>query len=168
MNVDFVDSNNIDGKICCFSGHRSIEPRLIPLLRKYLRQTADRLAREGIKGFICGGALGFDTLAAETILELKLRRPELSLTLALPFKGQSDRWTDQNRERYEKIRDMADEVIYVSEEYSPFCMRKRNRFMVEHSSACVCYLTGSVGGTAYTVSYALSMGLKVINLAMEL
>ncbi len=127
-----------------------------------------KLAATGIQGFICGGALGFDTLAAEAVLELKNHLPELTLTLALPFRGQSSRWTSINKERYIKILNSADEIIYVSEEYSPFCMRKRNRFMVEHSSVCVCFLTEADGGTAYTVSYALNKGLNVINLAMEM
>lgn len=155
-------------RLCCFTGHRWIEPSLIPLLKLRLRKTAEELALGGISGFICGGALGFDTLAAETVLKLKNRLPELTLTLALPYRGQSDRWPRADRERYAAIRDMADEVICLSQEYTPYCMIKRNRFMVEHSSVCVCWLTEASGGTAYTVSYAASRGLKVINLAMEM
>ncbi len=167
MAAYIVDKHDMSGGLCCFSGHRSIQPPLLPALKKLLRETAEGLARVGIGGFICGGALGFDTLAAEAVLELKTRRPELGLTLALPFRGQSDRWPAASRERYERILARADEVIYVSEEYDPHCMRKRNRFMVEHSSICVCYLTGTGGGTAYTVAYALSRGLRVINLALS-
>jgi uncharacterized phage-like protein YoqJ len=159
---------NMYSNICCFSGHRSIKPQLQPQLKAKLRETVLKLAAGGTQGFICGGALGFDTLAAEAVLEIKNRLPELTLTLALPFKGQSSKWTSSNKERYERILRSADEVVYISEEYSPFCMKKRNRFMVEHSSVCVCYLTEAEGGTAYTVSYALSRGLNVINLATEL
>ncbi len=60
-------------RLCCFTGHRWIEPSLIPLLKLRLRKTAEELALGGISGFICGGALGFDTLAAETVLKLKNR-----------------------------------------------------------------------------------------------
>jgi predicted aldo/keto reductase-like oxidoreductase len=63
---------------------------------------------------------------------------------------------------------MADEVICLSQEYTPYCMIKRNRFMVEHRSVCVCWLAEASGGTAYTGSYEASRGLKVINLAMEM
>ncbi len=154
--------------LCCFTGHRYIEPSLLPLLRARLRKAAEDLALGGIGGFICGGALGFDTIAAETVLRLKNRLPELTLTLVLPYRGQSDRWSRADRERYAAIMDMADEVICLSEEYTPYCMIKRNRFMVERSSVCVCWLTQASGGTAYTVSYAASRGLKVINLAMGL
>ena len=44
-------------------------------------------------------------------------------------------------------------------------MQKRNRHLVDNSSACICYLTKSAGGTAYTVNYARRMGLRIINIA---
>ena len=44
-------------------------------------------------------------------------------------------------------------------------MLKRNRHLVDNSSACVCYLTESKGGTAYTVDYARRSGIKIVNLA---
>ena len=47
-------------------------------------------------------------------------------------------------------------------------MHKRNRHLVDNSSICVCYLTENKGGTFYTVEYAKSKNLKVINIADKL
>ena len=44
-------------------------------------------------------------------------------------------------------------------------MLKRNRHLVDNSSVCICYLTESTGGTAYTVEYARKSGLTIVNLA---
>jgi hypothetical protein len=44
-------------------------------------------------------------------------------------------------------------------------MHKRNRHLVDNSSACIAYLTESKGGTAYTVDYAEKHGLTVFNIA---
>ena len=44
-------------------------------------------------------------------------------------------------------------------------MHKRNRHLVDNSSLCICYLTKQSGGTAYTVSYAESHDLKIVNVA---
>lgn len=44
-------------------------------------------------------------------------------------------------------------------------MFKRNRHLVDCSSVCVCYLTKPSGGTAYTVKYAASGGLTIVNIA---
>ena len=53
----------------------------------------------------------------------------------------------------------------MSEAYTQGCMHRRNRHLVDHSSVCICYLTGSSGGTAYTVNYARKQGLEIINIA---
>lgn len=47
-------------------------------------------------------------------------------------------------------------------------MQKRNRHLVDNSSACICYLTKPTGGTAYTVNYASEHGLMIINIAQQL
>lgn len=48
---------------------------------------------------------------------------------------------------------------------APYDMHKRNRHLVDNSSACISYLTENKGGTFYTVNYAKSKGVEVINIA---
>lgn len=113
--------------------------------------------------FGAGGALGFDTLAAQTVLELKSDYPQIKLILVLPCKTQADSWDKEDKEVYEEIKDNADKVVYTSRDYARGCMHKRNRYLVDNSSACICYLTEGKGGTAYTAKYAIKNGLDVIN-----
>lgn len=68
-------------------------------------------------------------------------------------------------EIYESIKKQADNVVYTSEEYMRGCMCKRNRHLVENSSACICYLTENKGGIFYTVTYFLVKGLEIVNIA---
>lgn len=158
----------METKFCAFSGHRAIPEEAVEPLRRLLREKIASLAAEGVCGFLCGGAMGFDTLAAEMVLEARSRFPEITLTLALPYPGQADRWPEAAQWQYQKICDAADEVIYVSEAYTRFCMMQRNRYLVDHASVLVCYLMKTSGGTAGTVKYALHRGLTVENLAMEI
>lgn len=65
------------------------------------------------------------------------------------------------------IKERADKVVYVSQIYTKGCMHKRNRYLVDNSSVCVCYLTENKGGTAYTVNYASSKDKMIINVADE-
>ena len=44
-------------------------------------------------------------------------------------------------------------------------MHERNRYLVDNSGLCLCYLVKRGGGTYYTVQYAKKQGLPVINLA---
>lgn len=151
-------------KACCFTGHRSIPPEERRELARRLEETILRLYRRGVRYFGAGGALGFDTLAAQAVLRLREKCPDVKLMLVLPCLSQTKGWKPEDVAEYEQIKSQADEVVYTSQEYTRGCMHKRNRYLVDHSGICVCYLTKDSGGTAYTVRYARTHGLEIINL----
>ena len=130
-------------------------------LEKAVQDAVDR----GYRYFGCGGALGFDTLAAQTVLRLRESHPQIRLILVLPCKNQTKGWKEADIAEYERIIKAADKVTYTSEQYYSGCMQKRNRHLVDYSSLCICYQTELSGGTAYTVNYARSQGIKIINVA---
>lgn len=135
------------------------------IVAERLKQTVEKLILNGYCYFGAGGALGFDTLAAECVLYLKKQYPQIKLILVLPCKTQTRGWDSEDIAIYEQIKAQADKVVYTSEEYTRGCMFKRNRHLVDNSSICIAYLTESKGGTAYTVNYAKQKKIKVINLA---
>lgn len=149
----------------CFTGHRSIPLMQRGTVRKKLEKTVRGLIAEGYRYFGAGGALGFDTMAADVILRLRNEFPDIKLILVLPCKTQAARWSEKDREIYEKQKAAADKVVYVAEAYYNGCMLVRNRRLVDNSSVCVAYLTHAGGGTAYTVSYAKQSGVPVISIA---
>ena len=127
-----------------------------------LEETIIGLIEQGVQFYGAGGARGFDTLAAQIILNLTSRYPYIKLILVLPCLTQTRGWSAGDVAEYERIKALADKVVYTSQEYTKGCMFKRNRHLVDHSSVCVCYLTKPSGGTAYTADYARKQGLKVI------
>lgn len=149
----------------CFTGHRKIPPEQRDDVVRRLKKTIIELVNDDYRYFGAGGAVGFDTLAAQAVLRLKSDFPQIKLILVLPCVSQADGWSQHDREVYESIKDQADKVVYTSREYSKGCMHKRNRHLVDNSSVCVCYLKEITGGTAYTVEYAKSKNLRVINTA---
>lgn len=155
----------LKNRTVCFTGHRKIPPERMNTLARRLKAIIIELIENGYLYFGAGGALGFDTLAAQTVLDLKSDYPQIKLILVLPCLSQADSWSFRDKEIYEYIKAIADKVVYTSREYSKGCMHKRNRHLVDNSSACICYLTESTGGTAYTVEYAKRMNLLVINTA---
>lgn len=154
-------------KLCCFTGHRMIPENEYKFLQSRLQKTIQGLLQRGVTTFYCGGALGFDTLAAQAVLKARRFHPQVKLILALPCRDQAEQWREADRLLYESIKRRADEVVYLSERYTRGCMFERNRYMVDHSDVCVCYCTSDQGGTAYTVKYAWRRGVPVINLAKE-
>lgn len=149
----------------CFTEHRKIPPERMDALARRLKTILVDLIENGYRYFGAGGALGFDTLAAQTVLDLKTSYPHIKLILVLPCLSQADSWSSHDQEIYEHIKAAADKVVYTSREYSKGCMHKRNRHLVDNSSACICYLTERTGGTAYTVEYAKRKKLLVFNAA---
>ena len=55
-------------KTCCFTGHRKIPPAQYKNIAKRLRLEIEAMIRRGVVYFGAGGALGFDTMAAEAVL----------------------------------------------------------------------------------------------------
>lgn len=153
---------NFKEKTCCFTGHRVIPTRALPRLVEELEQTLRRLIGEGVRYFGAGGALGFDTLAAGTVLRLKGEYPDVRLILVLPCRDQTRGWKAADARRYRDILSRADKVVYTAERYSPGCMHRRNRHLVENSSVCVAYCTRETGGSAYTAEYARQRGLRLV------
>ena len=150
---------------CCFTGHRQIPPEEQATIIGRLKRTINDLYQKGVRFYGAGGALGFDTLAARTVLRLRENCPGMKLILVLPCLTQTRGWRPEDVAEYERIKAQADKIVYTAQQYTPGCMHKRNRHLVDHSGVCVCYLTREKGVTAYTVNYAKKQGLNVVNTA---
>ncbi len=148
----------------CFTGHRIIAKQDQVKLRSDLDTTLRTLVSYGVKSFICGGAIGFDTLAARAVLALKEEFGDIKLVLILPCKNQDAKWKPSQRQEYAEILSLADHIEYTGEEYTPTCMHERNRRMVDLCGYCISYLRRKSSGTQYTVSYAEKNGRVVIGL----
>lgn len=152
-------------KTCCFTGHRELPGDEIDTIKKLLDVNIRHLIKQGITNYCAGGALGFDTLAAKTVIGLKDEFSMLRLILVLPCPEQARRWSPEDILVYEEIKSKADEVIYASDAYYKGCMQKRNRCMVDKSCCCICYMVKKRSGTKSTTEYCRKQGVYVINIA---
>jgi uncharacterized phage-like protein YoqJ len=148
---------------CCFTGHRHLPPEEQAEIANRLERVISALYQKGIRYYGAGGALGFDALAARTVIRLRENCPGMKLILVLPCLTQTRGWRLEDVTEHERIKGQADKVVYMAQQYTPGCMHKRNRHLVDHSGVCVCYLTKESGGTAYTVRYAKEKGLEIVN-----
>jgi uncharacterized phage-like protein YoqJ len=152
----------------CFTGHRDVKKEHTMMLSSVLEDEIVRQIELGAKVFRAGGALGFDTVAAIKVLELRERYPDIELHLLLPCKDQTRGWNEMCVKTYNYCLERADSVIYVSEKYHRGCMHERNRALVDGSDVCIAYCTKMQGGTYYTCSYAKKYGVEVVNIAKKL
>ena len=149
---------------CCFTGHRDLGESANDI-SSILPDVLTSLYDEGYRTFLAGGALGFDTLAAKAVIELRRKKKDARLELILPCRDQSSRWSPQDIRIYNSILALADKVTYISNEYTRSCMYERNRALVDSSNLCIAYCKKNGGGSHYTCEYAEKRGVRIVNLA---
>ena len=151
----------------CFTGHRKISDKVRPELDAVLRQFVTSLYERGARTFKTGGAVGFDTMAALAVLDMKYQLPDdsIKLVLCLAAPDQADHFSQYDRIIFNMIKDKADLVLYSAEHSTAESYYARNRKLVDGSDACVAFCTVQRGGTYYTCKTALLSGVEFINLA---
>ena len=149
----------------CFTGHRAIGCTDEASLSQLDALLAALYAR-GYRHFLCGGALGFDLYAAERVVALRERHPDVKLIFCLPCADQASRWRAADCARYERLLYLSDETRVLSPRYYDGCMQVRNVYMVDRSNICVAYMKRLGGGTLSTVRYAISEDVPVVNIAV--
>lgn len=164
-----------EAKTCTFTGHRESK---LPWrdnendirclrLKKRMYDAVEAVYHSGVRHYICGMASGSDLYFAEAVLQLRLEYPEITLEAAIPCEGQSAKWSAVQRARYDRIVGECDYHTVIQKEYSPECMLRRNRYMVDESDYLIAAYNGTPGGTRSTLLYAIRQGLQIIELPME-
>lgn len=142
----------------CFSGHRKVEGRYPPSLKwQWVFSTVVGLCQSLLRAmgsieFISGGAVGFDTVAAQAVIYMKNHGyKDITLTMALPFPGYNKNWPHGSIAEMESICNHgADKVLFVSQQtaYHPGLLQIRNVWMKDNSDMAIILWDGSMrGGT---------------------
>ena len=162
-------------KTCCFTGHRpeklpwgfrEEDPRCIALKGR-LRRAVEQAYADGFRHFITGMARGTDQYFAQIVLELKEHLPGITLEAAIPCEEQASRWRESERERYFDLVSQCDLETMVQRHYDRGCMQRRNRYMVDRSARLIAAYDGVLGGTMYTIHYAMQRGVDVVMVELE-
>ena len=126
-----------------------------------LYNTIESLIDQGYRHFISGGALGMDMFAAEAVLELKDKYPDITLEMVSPFDGQTAKWPPQYQRRHDWLFDQADIVTATGHAYTKGAFFTRNRYMVNNADILLAAYDGQPGGTQMTIQYARQAGIQV-------
>ena len=113
-------------------------------------------------------ARGCDLYFCEAVLELRSRRPGITLEAAIPCEEQAARWRERDRSRYFRLMEQCDFETMVQHRYTSGCMQRRDRYMVDHAGLLIAAYDGmTLGGTMYTQTYAMRQGLETLILDIE-
>lgn len=159
---------------CCFTGYR---PSKFPFKldgksKEYIKFENDltqkifELIETGCHTFYSGMAMGFDIIAAESVLLARqgYKKAPIKLVCTIPFIKHSDTFSYEWRKRYKDILALADQVLLTSDDYYKGCYAYRNKIMVDYSDYVLTWYDGKPGGTKNTIEYAKKLGRHIINL----
>ena len=155
---------------CSFTGHRpeklpwrgdESDPRCLALKERLAAAVEDAYDR-GMRHFLCGMARGADFFFCDAVLELRERRSGVTLEAVIPCEEQAARWSERERERWFSLVERCDGETMLQHHYDKGCMLRRNRYLVDHSSMLIAVYDGMLGGTMYTLSYAMKRGLETV------
>ena len=153
-------------KSCFFTGHRIL--KITDTLYERLRETLVGFIENGATDFYAGGAIGWDMLCENTVLQLKTCYPHIKLHLILPCppEEQTSRWRVPQKDEYYRILKAADSVETLSAAYHKDCMKIRNSRLADLGDICICYYNEQhrYGGTYQTVNMAQKHGKSIFNL----
>ena len=160
---------------CCFTGHRPAklpwryneeDPRCLALKQR-LRDAVELAYEQGYRHFICGMAQGCDFYFCELALQLRDKYGDVSVEAAIPCATQSQSWNAADQQRWRHLVDACDYETLVQEKYTPDCMQRRNRYMVDHAAMLIAVHDGQSGGTRRTIEYAIRRGLDIVDIPPE-
>lgn len=157
---------------CSFTGHRvnklpwrddESDPRCVELKNK-IRAAVAAMYDSGKRHFLCGMATGCDLYFCEILVSMREIFSDITIEAALPWAGQSEQWPDYLKEKHSRLLEECDCQTVIQTEYSFDCMTRRNKYMVENSSALIACYDGKPGGTQQTMLYAIRQGLEIIEI----
>lgn len=147
-------------KTVSLTGHRIVQSDFnVELLKKVI----NNLIKQKYNCFLVGMALGFDMLGFKVLEEMR-KTENIKIVACIPCVDQPLRYTEKQRNEYERMLNSSDETIVLSDNYKKGCMQKRNEFMVDNSSVLVAYVRRERSGAGQTERYAKENNVKVINI----
>lgn len=152
-------------KTICGTGHR---PQHISSFGTAKDDIKKFISENNVGKVISGMALGYDTILAEAVIELKEQGAELILEAAVPCNNQDCKWLEKDRIKYKNILSKCDTVTLLQQEYTADCLQNRNKYMVDNSDIILAYWNGKQnGGTYNCIKYAKSKNKKIVNIYKE-
>lgn len=158
----------MEKKICCVIGHY---PKDFPwnyddndcnshqeYIEAMSAYTDWFIRKHGFNHFIFGSAPGVDTDFAETIIEFRDNvYPEIQIEIVTFPEAQN------KNTKHANILQKADKVTYVSDNYTPDCMMKRNKYMVDKSDVVFAFWNqnDNDGEVFNTIEYAKKQNKQI-------
>ncbi len=137
-------------RACTFFGHRECYRLDVGALY----DTIEKLIHQGIHTFYVGNQGQFDGAVYACLKKLRVMYPYIRIAVVLAYLPVKTR----------EGENLSDTMYPEIEGHPKSAIDRRNRWMVDASDCCICYINQSRGGACQFARFAKRQGLKVINL----
>ena len=138
---------------CTFFGHKEC----YGLDDRALMNAIENLIHKGVDTFYVGNQGQFDTMVYRCLGQLRKEHPHIRICIVLAYLPSPQSECD----------DMADTMYPEIEGHPKFAIDRRNRWMIDHSDYCVCYINHTWGSAYKFAGLAKRHSKTVINLGAE-
>ena len=135
---------------CTFFGHREC----YGLDSQVLLQAIEELITQGVDTFYVGNQGQFDSTVYACLKHLRNQHPHIRVCVVLAYLP-----TEKN-----ECDNPADTIYPEIEGHPKFAIERRNRWMIDHSGYCICYINHTWGGAYKFAKLAKQRGKTVINI----
>lgn len=133
-------------------------------LKEAMKEQLIKLIEDGVSCFLTGLSMGAEMYAAEILLGLKPRYPDIMLECVIPYEEQAARWPEAVRERYFTIASKCDKETMLQTHYTSGCIQKEVRYRIDEADAVLAVWDGNRGAVGTAVKYASSRGKRIIQI----
>ncbi|MBR1554107.1 MAG: DUF1273 family protein [Oscillospiraceae bacterium] len=135
------------------------EEKPVLAIRQKLLGGLETLIYDGYDEFWFNCEYGVPLWAAEMLSELK-KDYALKLHIAVPYEEQTTNWTENQRDRYFRLHQLADSVKLIHHQWCNNCYEDAEKYMLEHSD--LLYVFGSQKDNLSAVRMAEAMKISVL------
>ena len=149
--------NNTIIKACCGFGHREVFENI----DYKLFNAIDEALAYGCTVFYTGAMGKFDELFSSAVRARKKTQPEIKLICVKPY------MTKEINEYGEYLYTLYDDIFIPTElagVHYKSAIKKRNRWLVDHSDFIIGYTIRNYGGAYETIKYAMNNNKTVVQL----
>ncbi len=138
---------------CTFFGHRECYGLDI----RELQDAIENVIGKGVDTFYVGHQGGFDSMVLSCLQNLKKIYQQITISVVLAY-------LPTQRIEYDLYADCSIYPEGLELCHPKFAIERRNRWMIDNSDFCVCYINQTWGGAYKFAQIAKRHGHKVINL----
>lgn len=138
------------GQTCAFFGHREC----YGLDLQVLMDAIEDLICKGVDTFYVGNQGQFDTMVYSCLKQLRKTHPHIRICVVLAY------LPTEKSEYNDEVDTMYPEI----EGHPKFAIERRNRWIIDTSDYCLCYINHTWGGAYKFYRLAKRRGKTVINI----